>query len=631
MPWSLAREGLPFRRNAAFALLIGLFSVGVFALLGEHAPLMGDTCVDLGIARDCVDGARCAFHGCGTSIAGLRHGSLWIHLLTASLWLGLSARHIQLVVLGLHALSSVVLYLGVAKRVSPQVGAGAATLYLFYTIHAVHYPVLWNPSIAPLFLALLFVGTWRFVADGRWLNAVPLAIVAALAADAHLIHYGVTPLVAFLVVLAARRPLWTILAATALFAATLLGISRGALFWNVEQIARMGLVYLPGLLWLVAVVAGLVARRFESLRRPRAVVAATLLYALLFEVVLYVERNSHGQPFKTWYFLPFVPIGCVLVAAGIQRATDRCAALLRQRTKVLSRTQLLAWAYALVALYALAYQAEHRRTFGYWRLWEAEKVLGHLYARGRSFWELTVALQGPDRELLLQCGSSWEPSGQPQGSEPALRQEIIHLVKARPASSAPRAEPPPHVSRLPLDGDQAVLIESTAAWLAWHDAEICFVIVGAPPRRRACLTYPWARQLPRDMPTYFETRHHSQHISPSHEAQQLELPVDQPMDVEMRVPIRVRGSAPSRMLLILKHAADPWVIRSIEGVAYRKHELARWVELLNTGPADGMLVLHLEQVGAPARGGPGLVRAPAVIETGNASLLQAVLADPRER
>ncbi len=528
--------------NVLLAAALATLTAGGLLYFSAPAPLQSDTCLDLALARDCVDGAGCPRQGEGSSFRDYRHGAGWPTLLAGEMSLGLGATGFQVGMVLLHGLALGLFLWTLLPRLPRHLALCGAALFGAATLTWSEYPTLWNPVLLPVGTATLLAGLVGVLRTGRSRFGALALVGLAVSLEAHLMAVLLVPPTLFVLALADRRPAWML----GLGGAALLGltwaVSAGSMTWNLVMLQRQGaLAPLLAALGL-PIGLGLALRAEHRHDEPIAVtvVGGITLVLLLAFAPLAWERRSSGTPLRGRYLLPLVPLA--IYAVG-------------QVLAALRRTPLRAWGITTAVVVMAGWAGWHtlRRVAdprAYWSLQDAEALASGPFAR-TSFEDLARRLRGPQHQDLLKCFVSLSPA-------PWRRADGPHKDTALYLARGDDPAVPASARRVPLGDGRSAALWSLRSWLK------------VPPALQPRPPGPARR-------SYRARVYRLVHSSPLH---------------EQRIPIRIRGPDKARAIRVVP-SASPWRIRAVKGVASRVLSPGRAVELRRGGGSAGVLVLGL--------------------------------------
>lgn len=547
---------------AAFAVFAA--TTTTLLLSSSPPPLYADTCVDLGLARDCVDGAGCYYRGGNSSFMGLYHGALWSHFLAGCRWLSWGPNTIHVAATTLHGIafgSFTWILLGLVRRSTALL---AATLLLVSAIAMVEYPVLWNPTIAPITSVLFFGSLVAMLRSGRLVHAVLLGICLALVADAHLIHFLYVPVALLAMGLVCRRPWLAVLLGCSACAGLLWVVSREAMLSNLVLLSAEG--YLIPLAWAAAVsfLLGLAWREaYDTLEAPVLQFLFLAFASLLLMLVpVAAQRVAGGHSVMTRYFLPTIPMATLLLA--------RLARHLPAERRLRRVSFVMVWAFALYSVLSLVRGIGPAKT--YWSVAEVKAMAGSLHGRGYTYEMITRQLRGPERQNVVKCLGVFTPKKQ------------NHARKSKPTDAlyvtrfdwnAPPKRWAPGRELVWMGESSVVVLQRLTTWVDLGCKKPCTYSAVRPVSfyRRAKVGFR-------------------------------ERPVR-----EISYPVVIRGDDPARLVRIVGRDS-PWHIVRVSGVRWSGKLPARQVRLLRSEHKTGTLTFRVVLNRPPTWDLPGFVELP---------------------
>ncbi|APR79678.1 Hypothetical protein A7982_05025 [Minicystis rosea] len=457
-----AKNGLDDLRAAAVTI------AAAFAFLKmtyPAAPVHADTTRDLLMAADCLTGHGCD-HGPPTTLGVIVQGALWTRWLALGRTLGLGIGAVQTATHALFALSAGVVLLSARRRFGRDLGWLAAALYVIGAATLLDVPILWNPSLAPLplaiFHALLVELAWDRDGDGGAARSIALAAGAAfglaLAIDCHVLFAVLVPVLFAAIAGSARRPWAATVTAAVVLTGTLLVDSRTAWRVNARAFVDAGAALPLAAMVVLAAVCAAIARPQILALPPRwrafVFVGAATIYTTGATIALFAVL---GPAAGHRYLVPAVP-GLALCAAALVRAGARRAIADVERVT------------AVGAAIALVVTAGVRRTrapiAAEWTVAEVEAIAGEVYRRAPSYREVLGRTRARTPVVVPALGI-FEPRTPAQGGDP--REEILLFSMAK--DLAPRRSPSLTVMDL---GARAVVIAGVQPFLERSRAMICF-------------------------------------------------------------------------------------------------------------------------------------------------------------
>lgn len=456
------------RELAAAAVTVGLAYL-YLALAYPAAPVHADTTRDLLMAADCLAGLPCD-HGPPTTLGVIVQGSLWTRWLALGRALGLGLAATQAATHLAFALSAGVMLLSTRRRLGAAVAAPAAALYTVGAAALLGVPILWNPSLAALplavFHALLVALAWDREGEARPLASLAVAagagLALGLAIDCHVLFAVLVPALLAAVAGTARRPILALPAAAGALVATLLAGSAAAWRVNARAFVEAGAALpLLALLLLAVVTAGLARGRLLALpprARAAVFVGAAAAYTAGATAVLF---GVLGPAAGVRYLVPAVP-GLALAAATLIAHLARALAA-RLRARPATEVALVA---ALTLLVVAAVRVAAAPNDSGWTFADVEAIAPDVYRRAPSYRDVLAQARARTSAAIPALGLL-EPRGAPPGGEG--REEILLFLL--PRASAPRAGGRLSVVRR---GGHAVVAASVDPFLDAGRALFCF-------------------------------------------------------------------------------------------------------------------------------------------------------------
>jgi hypothetical protein len=580
-------------------LLVFAASFLVLFLCVDPPPLHEDTARDLLIARDCVDAGRCAMAGPTASFGGLTQGALWIHALEMSRAAGLGLGGVRAIVLGLVSAAAVLVALTPRRLFGWNAGPAAWAITLAATASTIELPVLWNPSVLPLPLALFQVALLALALTGGMGSAGAVGVALALAIDAHVVCAGLVPFALGVVVATAARPVLATLVAGALLAGTSLVSSSGA--WTAD-LPILAAAWLPSsVLMAVALSLGVASRRRARAASPALRVRVVLVGSCGYVVAAVVLACvATGHPLAPRYLAPVVPAAAILAAGAAIGAFGR-----RPPSPRRALAGNAAVGLAVVVAVLLARRPPRADTRPRWTALDAEALAPALAARGWTFSDLYQHQRGPRQHSLLAGLAPYLPA--PDGTPPLPARDDLLLVKAtRRAVQASGAEPW-IVADLP--GNDVAVARAAPSWLDASSLEVCV----QPPGSGARCVHTG---LGEDDPDRGAIGTFSQRAYPELESvRQAFLSGEGRLTGALRWSVAVRLHSPMEgpaHVLTLPDPDPPWRIERVEGARDAGTLPAREVVLEGLG-GEGRVVFAVDVTAdAAGRFRPSL---PSLVET----------------
>lgn len=455
--------------------------------LRADATVQKDASRDLAFARDLVDGAQFYGHGTWSGFGGMLQGTSWVNFLALAELAGLGIAGIERVLTVVLAATVAGSCLGFARLLpaselepdpfverarAPVAVAVGGLVTLALLTFGVEVPLLWQPLLLPVPILLMHLCLWRLLRHGELIDALALAIFAALAFDVHLISVAVIWLALIAVPMASRRPLIATSGALILGLATSVLSSPKLLPDHYARLVDMGLLVPVALAPIVALGIGIAARqRFAKLDWPaRLRLALGVELGVLVAVVLAtaLERTPEFGGRYVLVFLPAIGFAAALVASWSRSRIGLAAAT------------LLALSLMPAAIPWL--QRGERNELPSnptWRAAAFDEVAARLDARGLTWTEAALRLQSPGLPTLLSHLAVRLEPGEP---DPPAPETGLLLLAYEPAEArtilASLGEGGEGVEQIEIElglgfDDATVLLIETSARTDRSAAEIC--------------------------------------------------------------------------------------------------------------------------------------------------------------
>lgn len=322
-PLSAARIAEAWSRRAALRVAITALLVFAYVWLsGPTPPVQADSIQDYSIARLCAEGQGCQGHD--TSVQGLVQGRLLLLVLATMMGLGLTPTQQLLVFIALTTAAVVILAELARALAGARAGLAAAGLGAWALPAAAGHPVLWNPTLASLPVALMTVSVAQLARSqtpGRWALAFVVGLVGAY--HSHIVHLLAWPLASALVGAATedRRARATVVAGPIV---GLLAFDREGLLANAATLLAAPIGRLACASILAGALAGAAFRpRWQGLDEARRSLAALAGYGLTIFAVVALAALLGGLPFAGRYFAAAAPALVVLVVVSAERVDAR--------------------------------------------------------------------------------------------------------------------------------------------------------------------------------------------------------------------------------------------------------------------------------------------------------------------
>lgn len=431
----------------------GTFFLATWCLVSTvriHPAVHLDTARDLLLARDCVFGHECSGAGPRSSFGGWTQGALWSHVLELRELFGLGLSALEEVA-HLALAAAAALLPAMARTLDRRANATTWALWFPTTLITIGYPTLWNPTLWPLALSVLYLAFFRAVRSGGLLAFAWSGAALAFALDLHASSALLIPFMLAVVVGVAARPLLAALLAAATGLAVVVTVSPGASAQNWGLVVQHA-PWLALVLVLAAVVGG-GARRGLGQREPGAR-AETIAWALCIYLALVLPALAVGtaHPLHARYLAPLVAPAAILLS------TRAPSMWIRGVTVVFAVAGYLAFAIG-------DYMLNPR-----FRLPEVEQVAASLYGRGLSFPDLYRHLRGPDAFHLLSTLAALEPLEPPALVASSTSQDLLVIRASRGALPQPV---PDGWDVVDLDRSHVAVIVTYTPWIQLDPVEVC--------------------------------------------------------------------------------------------------------------------------------------------------------------
>jgi hypothetical protein len=439
-----------------------------FALLSAAVPappVHPDTTRDFLMAADCLAGVPCD-HGPPTSLGVVVQGALWTRFLALAGAIGIGVEGVRAAVFALHAVSTGVVLAAARRRLPDALAAWTAAAWAVLAVMISGAPLLWNPSIASLPLAIFYVALLGLTERGTLVLAAAAGAILALAVECHLLFAALVPVLIAAAAGCARRPLPAVGAALAGLAAVLVIDARTAWTVNARALASSGAWMPVALVVLLAAGAGVLARRRLGAATPGARAAIFLATAAVLPagatVVLAPVAGGAG-PWR--YLAPALPATALIVAlapVSAARAIARAAGLGAAGE---ARAGIALGAAALAGAYRVLSAGGDGPG---WSMRDAQAAAAPLYARLATYPDVRARVATRTRSLLAAM-ALFEPP------RPALRADLapgdaLVLFKAPKAAGVP---PGPWVATVDL-GRSVALVGAVRPFLDRTRIRACY-------------------------------------------------------------------------------------------------------------------------------------------------------------
>lgn len=435
---------------------VGGAAIGVLALAASAPVLQADVARDFLLARDCVELGRCHLRGATSAFLGITQGALWVNLIALVTLLGGGVATVQALVITLLGASVGALHHLAGRWLSPRAALPTAGIFLAMLLLLGDQSVLWNPSLSPALVVLASAALLQLARGAGPLTAASAGVLVGVGASLHVsVGLLMPPLVALLL-LGARRPAWSLLAALASFALVFALSSLDAATINLEWLASSGTWRLTlGALAAVAGVALLARGAYQ--RRPRGHTAIAAAVTLATGALGAWASGATGLPGQPYYLFPAAPMAAGLLGALV-------AAVIGRLPHPAARAAILGVALAPIAPAALLAHDEPTVASPEWTATDVEAAARRLLPR-YSLDELVAGLQGPRCwELTAAIGVY------ASGSEPRTDAPTAPLV----LRISPDLRPPAGVDGEVIEAGGGLLyVRHIPSWLDRSRQRVC--------------------------------------------------------------------------------------------------------------------------------------------------------------
>lgn len=585
------------------AWLIGLLFAALLHWTAPLPPLHNDTLRDAFLAIDCSVGRAC--FGASSSFAHLQQGAGWVRLLG---WLSSWDRSVPgpfaAIKLGhyfaivVHALVLVLLH-NEARRWLPARAVLPVTIIAAgMLVRIVEYPVLHNPTLASLPVALFFVSSALLVAEGRLRWVVLAAVSVAAGMETHPMAAVLFPALLLITAAFARRLPGSVAFAMGILPGWWLFVSPSASEANLHALVSRNL-HVPLLAGLAAIVAaGLVLRPKLATwsQRKRVNVTMFAMSAALLVAPAVLSFLS-GKELVARY------VPAALVAVPILLAP----------LWMLVRAPWLTWAsFALISLSVGTFFVDVRsqQTFSFVEL---QRLAAGLKESGETWASVTNRFVSPENSLIQSALAAAMDLNSPDTDDPST----LRIALTTEAEWSGHAPDPGWNTVFP--GSEYVSLHARLnAWVDTSEFTICispdhFEQQGAGPSERELCGPTGLRRLnPAARPNArLSAQVFPELVNVDRLVGAAKLPMDATVFVKQKLRVRPRlpEESPVRHLQVMSGNGD-WVFVSVDRLDYRGALPAREIELLQHEPSDGEITI------APSRPLPiRHVSVPVLFET----------------
>ncbi len=418
------------------------------------------------MAARCLAGLPCG-RGPSSSLGHFLQGALWTRFLAAARGLGLGVSQTQAAVLALLAVSGSTILSLARRRFSAATSALCAAAWIVLALIVTGEPQLWNPSLAPLPLALFTGAFAALLENGGVLLCVLAAALLALSIECHLVLVELIPVLLAGIVGCARHPFGAALVALSALAGVLLIDSPETWTTNVVLVAQAG-EWLPVLgVLLGASMAGYAFRRRLLTARPSTRLVVFLVVATSVGVLGAAASSLSmwsGGHWQVRYLTPALPglavASAIVTILAVKSFSERIGT-------TEARAGVLLGAVAAAAAGLVLHVAGGSAT---WSMKDAQMVAGPLYA----------ALGSPPA-IRSRVETRWPPlvsaialfaPGRGTSESPTRVRDGADLVLLRASKGHPLPEGP-WIATVDL-GNWFALVGVVSPFLDRHDIRACF-------------------------------------------------------------------------------------------------------------------------------------------------------------
>ncbi|RJO65398.1 MAG: hypothetical protein C4523_16190 [Myxococcales bacterium] len=569
-PSDLSGDERPRRRSALLAALLVVVAGFVLTMrTTDMSPLHYDSAKDLLIARDCLEHPDCPRKGPMSSFGGYVQGGLWIYAIAAAQGTGLGTGGLLVAIVALIACAGgVVAYVG-ARRTNALAGFVAGGLWIALALRFSHFPWLWNPSLAPLPIALFYAALLYYLHRRQATRAALTGAGLALAVDAHLVNIMLAVPAAVACGTADRR--WRHLAVFGVGTLAAMAIlSSASLAANVRVVIASDLAA-PALIGLAACLAvggtlGRLAKRGPRMAREIAIVMASTLalFAALFAAGALFGRTVRGH-----YWLPLLP-GAALFAGSLVGFAAEWRPFFNSRwTRLLARglavaaVCFLGWNGVLWRYFAAADESPRRS----WALVDVPVAAELLYGRHYRYADLRYRLQGTDSYLLMVALGAYDPSPPAVAGPPASDMQLLKIDKR----STEGVAAPEGMAVLPLPDDKALLARPVASWLDRRRLSVCYELLDAPAAPPQCASVAMEDRTPLVDRSYMRRYEESNNTPVMALRDKVLGAATGRVRMSFIIPLAAREPFGRRVVRLLEapdhRGADEWRIAQVSGLA----------------------------------------------------------------
>jgi len=303
------------RKSYINALFLFIAVLSFFGLFHLDPPSYSDT-YEYGLyAKNCAVDNICPSLGAEFTIKGIYSGALWNNIILLANNMGLSLFALHVLVIFCYAIAIALFYLFVKRFLASALASMSALAFLLFSLILVEYPILWNDSLQPLFMALFLISIFNLLESGRLKFAMLSGFTFALLVETHLILLILAPVFLIIVLIAGRRLILSAASALGMYLLTFSCISYDAMWVNLLWLFKSGyLVLFTCIMLLCALFALLVRRMYQKRYTPHrnlVIFYSITLFAICIVTMLGI---MHGFDFGLPHFEAALPGVAVFVA-----------------------------------------------------------------------------------------------------------------------------------------------------------------------------------------------------------------------------------------------------------------------------------------------------------------------------
>lgn len=166
-----------------------------------------DTIRDFMMAKDCLSGTHCHFSGPSSGFIG-HHGSLWIHFLVVTQWLGFNMLQIQQILFLGFSAAATILFEIIWRLKSLTASLFGLCIFISVGLFMIDIPEMQNSTFTPLPFMLFLLSLYLLLQNGSRKAILVTSLLAAICVDIHLKFLFCLPFVFFLVAYRARNSIF---------------------------------------------------------------------------------------------------------------------------------------------------------------------------------------------------------------------------------------------------------------------------------------------------------------------------------------------------------------------------------------------------------------------------------------